>query len=389
VPDTWTSPDGRVTLHCGDCLEVMATMDAGSVDSVICDPPYGLKFMSRTWDHGVPGVPFWEAALRVAKPGAMLLAFGGTRTFHRLACAIEDAGWEIRDCLMWMYGSGFPKSLDISKAIDKAAGAEREVVGPRITGDGHIQNRKAAKNELGAFGFVQDGIDMDTAPATPSAREWSGWGTALKPAYEPIIMAMKPCDGTFAANALKHGVAGMWIDGARIGTEEAERKTIDNRSGGRSAPVEWQGPKYSRPVGELWKSHPSGRWPPNVVLDEAAGAMVDHNDSGGASRFFYCAKASPEEREAGLDAQRQRGNTHPTVKPLDLMTWLATLTRTPTGGTVLDPFMGSGTTGAACLRTGRRFVGIEIDKTYFDIARRRIEDASHDLVAMALSAGGR
>jgi len=180
-----------IQLIRGDCLEVMATLEENSIDTIITDPPYGLEFMGKDWDHGVPGVPFWTAALRVAKPGAMLLAFGGTRTHHRLMVAIEDAGWEIRDVIMWVYGSGFPKSHDISKAIDKAAGAEREVVGRGKYADrGRTAGQKT--NALGAYSSSE--TDSITAPATDAARLWDGYGTALKPAYEPIIIAMKPRD---------------------------------------------------------------------------------------------------------------------------------------------------------------------------------------------------
>jgi hypothetical protein len=182
------------TIHNGDCLEVMATMDANSADAIVTDPPYGLSFMGKGWDHAVPGVEFWAEALRVAKPGAHLLAFGGTRLYHRLTCAIEDAGWEVRDCLMWLYGSGFPKSHDVSKAIDKAAGAEREVVGPSARHvSGKPEQRTAGLNGSSTFAESVGMGAFVTAPATDLARKWRGWGTALKPAWEPIIMARKPC----------------------------------------------------------------------------------------------------------------------------------------------------------------------------------------------------
>lgn len=353
-------------LLLGNCLEVMATLPECSVDTIITDPPYGLEFMGKEWDapwksdrrqvfdgsladdksspfkrqkvrYGVGGsyggrveqmhafqkymAEIWKAALRVAKPGAMLLSFGGTRTFHRLTCAIEDAGWEIRDCIMWLYGSGFPKSHDISKAIDKKAGAQREVVGK---GKGRTGS-KAQPN--GGSTFSDDNYqwpgDYDiTAPATNDARLWDGWGTALKPAWEPIIVAMKPTDGTFVNNALKHGVAGFNIDGSRIPSE-------------------------------------GGRFPANVILDEEAGTLL-----GGKSRFFYCAKASKKDRG--------EGNNHPTVKPTALMEYLCRLTSTPTGGVVLDPFMGSGTTGLACKATGREFIGIELNEDYYHIAKTRL-----------------
>jgi site-specific DNA-methyltransferase (adenine-specific) len=335
-------------IHHGDCLEVMATMPKACIDSVVTDPPYGLSFMGKAWDHGVPGVPFWEAALRVAKPGAMLLAFGGTRTFHRLTCAIEDAGWEIRDCLMWLYGSGFPKSHDISKAMG---------------------------NKL-----------------------WHGWGTALKPAWEPIILAMKPLAGTFAANAAEHGVAGLHIDGCRIhsGTSSGGDKSGGTALGQGSG---WN--QHENRTTGIDRSMAAGRWPANVILDEEAGAMLDeqsgesqspatytrttksenktayspgigehagsvslnYGDKGGASRFFYCAKASKSEKGAG--------NTHPTVKPLKLMEYLCKLTATPTGGVVLDPFCGSGSTLVAAQNVGRDFIGIELNSEYVEIARAR------------------
>jgi len=345
----------------GDCLDVMRGMEPESVDTIITDPPYGLAFMGQQWDHGVPGVPFWTAALRVAKPGAMMLAFGGTRTHHRLMCAIEDAGWEIRDCMMWLYGSGFPKSHDISKAIGKAAGVE-------------------------------------TTPATDLARQWGGWGTALKPAWEPIVVAMKPLDGTFAQNAEKWGVAGLWIDGGRIGTDEdcARKRTLVSDT---SAP-------FGKGAEMGGNGRPAGRFPANVILDEDAGAMLDeqsgecgafapvkrghdgksqgiygdfaqkgddgasfHNDSGGASRFFYCAKVSRAERTDG----GRIDNNHPTVKPVSLLRYLCRLTKTPTGGLVLDPFTGSGSTGIACIEEERDFIGIESNADYVEIARRRIE----------------
>jgi hypothetical protein len=195
----------------GDCREVMAAMDAKSVDSIVSDPPYGLSFMGKGWDHGVPGVEFWTEAMRVAKPGAHLLAFGGTRTYHRLACAIEDAGWEIRDCVMWVYGSGFPKSHDVSKAIDNAAGAEREVVGPNP-----YNANKGGRNHHSDKCAQAGKMSNITAPATDDAKRWQGWGTALKPAWEPVIVARKPLCGTVAENVLTHGTGGINVDGCRV-----------------------------------------------------------------------------------------------------------------------------------------------------------------------------
>jgi DNA modification methylase len=321
-------------LHNGDCLEVMKALDANSVDTIITDPPYGLSFMGKAWDHGVPGVEFWREALRVAKPGAMLLAFGGSRTYHRLTCAIEDAGWEVRDCVMWLYGSGFPKSWNLAR--------------------------------------------------THEGREWRGYGTALKPGHEPILLAMKPTDGTFAANAAKYGVAGLNIDGARVGTEErtnvgsstgsvgAGRERAINlvdRGDGRTPDgrdLQTALDRQARYAANRPETHVTGRWPANVILDEEAAAEV-----GEPSRFFYTAKASRKERG--------EGNIHPTVKPLALMRYLAKLTKTPTGGVVLDPFMGSGTTGIAALREGRAFIGIELNPEYYAIAARRIAEAPNTL----------
>ena len=382
-----------------------------------------------------------KAALRVAKPGAILMAFGGTRTWHRLACAIEDAGWELRDTMMWLYGSGFPKSHDISKAIDKAAGAEREVVGKYQPPNGTKWDLRQANDDKidhAPGTFTASGtrtLDI-TSPATALAAKWDGWGTSLKPAWESIIVAMAPRDGTFAENAEKWGVAGLWIDGGRVPTDwQADRGESWLRSGKQATPDgDWQGPSLKRDGSTVADRVSSlGRWPANLLLDEEAAAMLDEQsgelksgdllpghkrpfnffkdgtdgvirkayggDSGGASRFFYCAKASRAERNAGLEGMEERAaqstgwsgdgmpllqdgterkmphkqNHHPTVKPISLLRYLCRLTKTPTGGVVLDPFMGSGSTGCAAVQEGRDFIGIELDAEYCEIARRRIE----------------
>jgi site-specific DNA-methyltransferase (adenine-specific) len=310
----------KFDVRLGDCREVMATMEASSVDSIVTDPPYGLSFMGKGWDHGVPGVEFWREALRVAKPGAHMLAFGGTRTFHRLTVAIEDAGWEIRDCVMWVYGSGFPKSLDVSKAIDKAA-------------------------------------------ATDSARQWQGWGTALKPAWEPIIVARKPLIGTVAKNMLAHGTGAINVDGCRVGTEGGCK---GNGSSGPSNGIYGNGLNglFSLPIKGM------GRWPANVIHDgseDVTGLFPTLHGAGSVARFFYCAKTSA--------ADRGDGNKHPTVKPTNLMRYLCRLVTQP-GGVVLDPFMGSGSTGKAALLDGFRFIGIDREQEYVDIATRRLSEAS-------------
>jgi site-specific DNA-methyltransferase (adenine-specific) len=328
----------------------------------------------------------------VCKPGAFLLAFGGTRTFHRLACAIEDAGWEIRDCMSWLYGSGFPKSLDISKAINKAAGAERKVVGQTSHPDGRPRNLVAREIGVHEGGQRLNGVGLNiTAPATPDAEKWSGWGTALKPAWEPIIVAMKPLEGTFAENAQRHGVAGLNIDGARIEAEPRPLVVSDRRNGNG---VYRDGLQGSKMIGETSQ----GRWPANVLLDEESARQLDeqggervvgsgpvnrngarqmdgwgldgkttgmaYGDTGGASRFFYTAKASRSDRG--------HGNDHPTVKPTDLIKYLCKLTAAPTGGVILDPFAGSGTTLVAAREVGRPCIGIELDEKHCRIVVDRL-----------------
>jgi len=412
----------RFDLHLGDCLEVMPTLAADSVDSIVSDPPYGLSFMGKGWDHGVPGQSFWAEALRVAKPGAHLLAFGGTRTYHRLACAIEDAGWEIRDCVMWVYGSGFPKSHDVSKAIDKAAGAER--------------GRATVRSKSVSTCYAQDewtrlnaGTVLDPKAITPDAAQWSGWGTALKPAWEPIIVARKPLVGTVAENVLTHGTGAINVDGCRIGTDDS----LGRPYGGGN---EIYG-KYNMANGTRTGDGLAGRWPANLIHDgseEVMGLMPNvksgvksggqyaritgvhdggqrsdgtacYGDSGSAARFFYCAKASKADRDegcGGLEIKQTVGgggltaaggacgsikaparNHHPTVKPTSLMRYLCRLV-TPPGGVVLDPFMGSGSTGKGAMLEGFRFIGIEREAEYLEIARARIDAATKSDNALPL-----
>jgi len=355
---------GGITIWHGDCLEVMRAMPEASVTAIVTDPPYGLKFMGKGWDHGVPCVPYWTEALRVVKPGGMLLAFGGTRTFHRLTCAIEDAGWEVRDVLSWLYGSGFPKSLDVSKAIDKAAGVEGEAIGTRSS----FRPKANATRDPQGFQDRSDGLVR--APATEYAKRWHGYGTALKPSWEPVILAMKPLDGTFAANALKHGVAGVNVEGCRVGTD----KVVSLKGLGQNSNLNddgWKGiGKRPEPTVSI------GRWPANLALDEAAAAMLDeqsgrsdvYTDTGGASRFFYCAKADKDDRNAGGWAD----NKHPTVKPTDLMRWLVRLVTMPEGTIILDPFLGSGSTLVAAREEHVRAIGIDIEERYCEIAAKRL-----------------
>lgn len=355
---------GRHVLHLGDCVEILRAMPGGSVDACVTDPPYGLGFMGKAWDCDVPGADFAAELFRVLKPGAHACLFGGTRTFHRLTAALEDAGFDVRDVLSWLYGTGFPKSLDVAKHDGCAA--------------------------------------------------WEGWGTALKPAWEPVILVRKPLIGTVAENVLAHGTGGLNIDATRI--EGAKPATTRGAGGGNG--------RYD-PIGAQGRVEDDGRgrWPANVVLDEAAaelldaqagdagggfgrrgssarrrdcysasdktaskafsrrnltGEVVGYGDSGGASRFFYVAKPGREERGDG--------NTHPTVKPVELMRWLVRLV-TPQGGVVIDPFMGSGTTGIAVHAEHAAFVGVEREPEYFEIARRRVDDACRQGQFLALFGG--
>ena len=465
-------------LHLGDCLEVLRTLPDASVDAVVTDPPYGLAFMGKRWDYDVPSVEIWAECLRVLKPGGHLLAFAGTRTQHRMAVRIEDAGFEIRDMIAWVYGSGFPKSLDVSKAIDRMDASEEQerrrlrfTAWVRSTGvtsrqideatgtnmGGHyttaasqpaimtrehleacrhllgdvpewvereadirsVESRNMAEREVvgqawrvdrkeGAVNYgggTPCGAYNITAPATPEAQQWAGWGTALKPALEPITMARKPLEGTVAANVLQWGTGGLNVDGCRVGTTKDVPASVSKKApancygkfaeGGETPGVGGHDPNL-------------GRWPANLIHDgseEVVGLFPEtgparrnavsdgravpfmqagdsatggtsgrrdpsnsHDDNGGsAARFFYTSKASRNDRSDG--------NTHPTVKPTDLMRYLCRLV-TPPGGIVLDPFMGSGSTGKAAMLEGFEFIGIERDPAYYAIAERRISKAA-------------
>ena len=453
------SVNKAVELLEGDCLDVLATLEADSIDAVVTDPPYGLGFMGKHWDSpgGCGDFPMrhtaalntvntgvlrqggrqrscadfarrqqreamsyqewcqrWaEAVLRVAKPGAHLLAFGGTRTFHRLACALEDAGWEIRDCLMWLYGQGFPKAHDVGKMIDKAKGAVREVVGTKVGQPGYSLADNGPRN--GVYGYSQnpEAECAITAPATAEAARWTGWANALKPAWEPIILARKPLDGTVAENVQKWGTGALNIDGCRVPcgrNPSIARREAAGRSGRagsdlHSAMRKRNGePSFQKDLAQYVNGHDGealGRWPANVILDGSEEVLAEfakagdrptsarpksvgrvysdngliyhscrprphsslHNDSGTAARFFYCAKASRRERGDG--------NAHPTVKPLALMRYLVRLV-TPPAGLVLDPFLGSGTTAVAALQESFRVIGIERESEYLAIAKRRL-----------------
>jgi site-specific DNA-methyltransferase (adenine-specific) len=417
----------KATLMVGDVLERIKEIDDATVDSIVTDPPYELGFMGKAWDKSgiAVNVDMWRECLRVLKPGGYLLAFGGSRTYHRMACAIKDAGFEIRDQIMWIYGSGFPKSLDVSKAIDKAAGQEK-IVGSkpdRWTGKGNALN------------FSTDRPQAEckvTVPATPSPMAWQGWGTALKPAHEPICVARKPIDGTVAANVLKHGTGALNIDSCRVRWPDGAVPKIGTPAWGGPAKKLTAVPGQHGDTVERTSPSQLGRWPANVIHDgseEVMAAFPDapgqlrasddgpahpenvygqygtngygwepRDDEGSAARFFYCAKADREERNRGCydveekpllwsagtknpgsfqseGTNRSAQNNHPTVKPIDLMRWLCRLV-TPPHGLVFDPFTGSGTTGIAALLEEFNFMGVELSPEYIALAEKRIRTAA-------------
>lgn len=410
IMEQYKIEDIKNTIIQGDCLEIMKKIPDNSIDTIITDPPYGLGFMGKDWDSfNTKGrneyyefsFNWAKEALRIAKPGATLLCFGSPRTYHRLTCAIEDAGWIIKDCIMWLYGSGFPKATDIAKQLAKKQGAKKQ--GARSKGNTFPLNKEYQDYEL-----------------TPEAKQWEGWKShGLKPAYEPIVMAMKPNEGTYAENALKWGVAGLNIDSGRIPhNENTKRKAYETKGWCISSPKS----------GSMDDSADKGRFPANIILDEEAAQELDkqsgisksnpgmrrnksgifvgqgkkissygigdievnYQDVGGASRFFYVAKASRAERNIGCeelengkagrwnkagkwtDDTTPAKNNHPTIKPLRLLEYLCILTKTPTGGIILDPFAGSGTTCMAAKKVGRDFIGIEKEEEYCAIARARI-----------------
>lgn len=379
-------------LICADCVEAMKGMADNSVDAIVTDPPYGLSFMGKKWDYDVPSVEVWQEALRVLKPGGYLLAFAGTRTQHRMACRIEDAGFEIRDMICWAYGSGFPKSLNIGKAVDELRGVEREFVQTN-------PNKRDEAVEQASQGKSQSGRTTH-ADITRGTSEWEGWGTNLKPAVETVTVARKPLsENTVAANCMKWGTGGINIDGCRVGTDEITSQGSASLHLQKKC-LEHGIRKYENglPGENFQPSTHIGRFPANLIHDgseevlarfpnckgavsngKKAGTGYDggfncmpqqrsYSDSGSAARFFYCAKASASERNEGVDG----GNKHPTVKPVALMEYLVKLVSRE-GAVVLDPFCGSGTTGVACVNLGRNFIGIERDPAYFELMKTRIE----------------
>jgi site-specific DNA-methyltransferase (adenine-specific) len=430
----------QVKLINADCIEAMKAMPDNSVDSIVTDPPYELGFMGKSWDAS--GIAFnievWQEALRVIKPGGHLIAFSGSRTYHRMAVAIEDAGFQIRDQIMWVYGSGFPKSHNIAKQLDKLAGVKGEIIGEK-TGKGYSSQQE--KNLAHGFREYKDGLPYEHADlneyalASDEAKQWDGWGTALKPAHEPMVLARKPLEGTVANNVLTFGTGGLNIDGSRVGSEVMPASTGEALSNGKYGDKVWDTPEKT------------GRFPANFIhdgSDEVVALFPDtkgfgrrgvgkgtdivtvfgsglnspttepmYNDSGSAARFFYCAKASKRDRNEGLDGfdgkeigakgnglarkcatcsasvidgcacpdrtfiNPTRANHHPTVKPTTLMQYLVRLV-TPPNGIVLDPFMGSGSTGKACAYEGFEFIGIDQSAEYVAIAQARIDFALAD-----------
>lgn len=477
--------DFRNKIICGENEAVLPTIATDSVDTIITDPPYGWSFMGKRWDYEVPSIEQFRQILRVLKPGGTMLCFAGSRTQHRMACNVEDAGFILKDCIQhffepdvlaffeclnkdqqqaflslyggpemfWLYGSGFPKAKDISKALDKQTGAEREVVG-KSKNKPDICNETDGHYTVG--GTKAEAVDI-TAPATAEGILWDGWKShGLKPAYEPILVAMKANDGSYANNALTHDVAGLNIDDSRIAFKsEADKAAAFFGRGTDILGGNYVGATHSTGETNI-PPDDKGRYPANVILDEAAAAMLDEQsgesvstggsgkasqktasggiygefqegyipsnlgglgDTGGASRFFYCAKASKSERNDGCEELAERDvfkgnhadnpvcqacggskynrgsglcecdipawkvndkptrNHHPTVKPLALMEYLCKLTSTPTGGIVLDPFAGSGTTCLAAYNTGRDYIGIEKDPEYVKIIEARLAGA--------------
>ena len=411
-------------LHNGDCLNVLKMMieDEVFVDSIVTDPPYELGFMGRSWDS--TGIAFqketWELCFKVLKPGGHLLAFSGSRTYHRMAVAIEDAGFEIRDQVMWLYGSGFPKSMNIGKALDKKLGNERIKTGEKKTHSNKGIKQSEQRTAIGAGAFGQE-VEEDLTVGTT---EWEGWGTALKPAHEPLVLARKPIsENSVVDNVLKHRTGGINIDDCRVEgndanypdsnpvmnggkyaqNENAKRKMVVRKTRTDDS-VFNNGNSSFRAEGTLYAdADPRGRFPSNIMHDGSDSIKELFEDK---SRYFYCAKTSKVERNQGLDnlptkkassmpGRRnpddmkdskidndvtgrfvtEKKNIHPTVKPIKLMKYLCRLI-TPKGGTVLDPFMGSGSTGIAAKDEGFEFIGIEKEKEYFEIAERRISVAS-------------
>ena len=396
-------------LICGNSIEELKQFPDNHFDSIVTDPPYELGFMGKSWDS--TGIAYneelWSECFRVLKPGGHLIAFSGSRTYHRMAVAIENSKFEIRDQMMWIYGTGFPKSLNISKAIDKKFGAEREIIGINKTNLTVYQ----AIGETNTSGTINI-----TAPSTEQAKQWDGWGTALKPAHEPMVLARKPLsEKTVAENVLKWGVGGLNIDGCKVGSEirttpinsldkrededslfdslhtHIQRKRIELNTGRFPANLIHDGSEEVESVFPNSKGARSQNNNSNINIYQGQslhnsnstlnGFREWYNDSGSASRYFYCAKASKKDRNDGFKdgsvedkfTTKPSANNHPTVKPTDLMAYLCRLV-TPPNGLILDPFNGSGSTGKAAMRENFNYVGIDLSQEYLDISKARIDN---------------
>lgn len=429
------SENKNYKLYQGNMLDMLEVIEPETIDSIITDPPYELNFMGKGWDNS--GIAFqpstWQKCYEVLKPGGYLLAFGGSRTFHRIACAIEDAGFEIRDTIMWLYGSGFPKSMNIGLMMDKKNGIDNRT-GNIVKGVGS-NNTNSMKNGLGES--QEFAPEYEERKAT---NEWAGWGTALKPSFEPIIVARKPFKSSLVDNVIKNGVGGINIDECRVGNEELHNSYAGNKNSGfTSGDTRDEKGKGMFAGNKEGETIVNGRFPANTILtydetdfDEVCGGfpisethsmgnketakstgmfgvgnitnMNRISSKGSASRYFYCAKASKKDRDEGLDTfieekvndgrqtpidnafqrgETLRKNTHPTVKPCDLMQYLVRLV-TPHGGIVLDPFNGSGSTGKAVMYENKerdsnyKYIGIELTEEYLPIAKARIEYVCKD-----------
>lgn len=364
------------TILEGDNRDTLKTLEDNSVDAIVTDPPYGIDFLGKDWDANTGALETYKECLRVLKPGGYILAFSAARTYHHLAVTLEQAGFEIRDQLMWLYSSGFPKAQDIGKAIQRRQGVEETQPLPKNTRRDQIAKKYSDENNLPDPGFS----GMDTVCTSPEARQWGGWKTALKPAHEPICMARKPYKGSTIDNVLTHGVGALNIDATRIGDEAVKtviKRSEDNSRWYKHSKEEENIPKV---VGEETNQ---GRFPSNVI-----------GEVEGYQKFFYCPKVSRKERHIGFDTtdiptnpeglwdeglqyqERKQnhgsvGNNHPTVKPVELMKYLIKLV-TPPNSTVLDPFNGSGSTGMAAVELGHTYIGCELDPAYAQIARTRI-----------------
>ena len=386
---------GNATLYCADCKDVLPLLK--DIDACVTDPPYGLSFMGKKWDYDVPDMDIWTQVHNVLKPGAHLLSFFGSRTYHRGAIPIEDAGFEIRDQIMWLYGSGFPKSYNIAKGIEgklKHGTAnwkdwnklDGDLVDSKI-GYSKMQHKQGYRDK----DYSEKKHIQNVKFHTKEAQQYEGWGTALKPAHEPIVMARKPFKGSVAENVLEHGTGGINVDECRVGNQTMINRPAGNKGGGNSYNLSVKGMPQ-----DAISTTSDGRFPANIMHDGSEEVQEIFADK---ARYFYCAKANKKDRDEGLDGfqevrtgamsatadnsmltgsgnlrETKRKNTHPTVKPTELMQYLCRLV-TPKGGVVLDPFMGSGSTGKAAIEEGLSFVGIEMDEDYFEIACARIEAA--------------